>query len=318
MAPRPTILLFSPRRRRLYFRVLLALFALAAPVLFLYATGYRFERLTGLMKTGGIYVGAELSGTEIYLGGELIHETGTFRRAFFIDDLAPATYTVAVQKAGYHPWEKTLAVFPHRVTEAQAFNMPQEPVLTLIPRTLTSQSAIATSTRPLPNPLYEELLAAFAPTAATSTAANTPTRAALARRAGTGASTTPSSVLAETATTTKTFRGMNLFETKDGIVARWTREAESVPFYFCRNGGECASEIALNTLGERPAHFDFFPGTADLALVALRSGVYVTELDNRSGQNIQPLFLGPQADFRVIGGGIYSKTADAEIYKVEI
>ena len=308
MAPRPTILTLAQGRRRAYFRVLLALFVLAAPVLFLYATGYRFERLTGLMKTGGIYVGAELSGTEIYLNGELIHETGTFRRAFFIDDLAPETYTIAVRKDGYHPWEKTLAVFPHRVTEAQAFNMPQEPVLTLIPRTLTNQSAVATSTRPLPNQLYEELLAAFAPTTATSTAA----------RAGAVATSTQVSARAAAATTTKAFRGMELFERGDDIVARWTREAESVPFYFCVNGGQCASEITLNTLSERPSHFDFFPGTADLVLVVLKSGVYVTELDNRSGQNIQPLFLGERADFRVIAGGIYVKTTDADIYKVEI
>ena len=284
MAPKPTIFTLPRGRRRMYFQLLVAVFVVAVPLLFLYATGYRFERITGLMETGGIYVGAELSGAEIYLNDTLVHETGTFRHAFYIPDLDPGKYTISVSKPGYYSWGKTLEVYAQIVTEAQAFNLPKDPPLELIPQTFTNQTTNATTTVLLSNPVYEETKALFATT---------------------------------TATTTKESRGMQLSDDGAHIVARWLRTAESAPFYFCVREGECVDHIPLNTKGEQPSYFDFFPGTTDLVLVTLPDGVYATEFDNRSGQNIQPLYLAPHADFRVIDGVIYVKTDD-RIYKVEL
>lgn len=314
MSPKPSIRTLSRRRRRVYFQFLLAVFVVAAPVLFLYATGYHFEWITGLTKTGGMYVGAEQLGAEIYIDGELVHETGTFRRAFYIQDLKPGVYTVTVSKPKFHPWNKTLMVYESIVTEAQAFNMPEEPVLTLIPATFTNQTANATSTKLLPNPLYTELAEHFIEKTATSTKQTAASAGTGGRRGG----TVPSLVSLPTATTTKTFLGMELSDDGSRIVARWMRDKGSIPFYFCIREGECVEEIQLNTKEGKPVSFDFFPGATDLAIVTLKDGVYVTELDNRSGQNIQPLFATPGADFRIIDGGIYVKTADETIYKVEI
>ncbi len=321
MPPKPTIATLSRTRRRVYFRLLVSVFVLAVPLLFLYATGYRFDTLTGLMETGGIYVGAEQADAEIYINCELLHETGTFRRAFFIQDLKPGRYTIAVSKEGYHPWGKTLPVLAHRVTEAQAFNMPKEPVLTLIPLSFTTQTTnrattTATSTVLLSNPVYEAINTAFATTTATTSATGAPLKVP------SGAVSTSTSVASvmDISTTTKTFRGMQIYDAGKHIVARWTRDGENIPFYFCEltvAEVECPHEIVLNTKEEKPSHFDFFPGTTDLVIVTLKDGIYVTELDNRSGQNIQPLYLTPGADFRVIDGGIYVKV-DARIYKVEI
>jgi hypothetical protein len=314
MAPRPTILTLSSTRRRVYSRLLIGVFVLAVPVLFLYATGYRFEGLTVWTKTGGIYVGAELPGAEIYLDGELVHEIGTFRRAFYIEDLDPDSYTVVVSKGGYQSWEKTLEVQAHRVTEAQAFNLHKEPLLILIPPITTNQTPNATtaptSTPPVVNPLYQRIRAAFATTTATSTVSTL--LQPKVRAVGLAISTTTALV----ATTTKEFLGMQLYDEGTRVGARWMREKESIPFYFCIQDGVCVDTIALDTK-EKPSHFDFFPGTTDLALVTLRDGVYVIELDNRSKQNIQSLFLAAGADFRVIDGGIYVRTP-SEIYKVEI
>ena len=312
MSPKPAIKTLSRRRRRSYFQLLLAIFVIAAPFLFLYATGYRFESLTVFTKTGGIYVGAEQADAEIYLNSELVHETGTFRRAFYVQDLKPGTYTVRVSKEGFHPWGKTLPVYEHIVTEAQAFNMPEEPLLILIPSTFTNQTANGTTTAIQPNPIYKAIAAHFAMTTATST------RAAVSVPSLRGGITTSATSSLRVATTTKEFRGMQLSETGGRILAQWTRDAESVPFYFCIQEGICTDEIELNTKEERAKYFDFFPGTTDLALVTLTDGVYVTELDNRSGQNIQPLYLSAGADFRIVDGGIYVKTADDTIYKVEI
>lgn len=319
MSPRPTILTLSIARRRVYFRLLLLIFIIVVPILFLYATGYRFEGLTLLTKTGGIYVGAEESGTEIYLDNELVRETGTFRRAFYIQDLKQGTYTVRVAKDGYHSWEKVLIVHEHIVTEAQAFNMPEEPILVLIPSTFTNQTVNATSTVPLLNPVYRELLAHFV--TATTTATSTVARGLERRRAeaeATGTSNAFSTIGNVGTGTTKTFRGMRLYEDKERIVARWMRTAENIPFYFCVREEGCVENIMLNTKEEKPSHFDFFPGTSDLVIVTLKGGVYVTELDNRSGQNIQPLYQASGADFRIIDGAIYVKIVDDTIYKVEI
>ena len=311
MSPKPAINTLSRKRRRVYFQLLLVAFLIVAPVLFLSATGYRFETLTGLTKTGGIYVGAEQLGAEIYINGELVHETGTFRRAFYVQDLKPGIYTISVSKEGFYPWDKTLEVYESIVTEGQAFNMPEEPVLTLIPATFTYQTANATTTALLPNPLYQEIAEHFTEKTATSTK-----KTMAARGIGTP-TTVPALVSLPTATTTKAFLGMQLSDGGGRIIARWMRDTDSVPFYFCIRAGECVDEIVLNTRDEKPISFDFFPGTTDLALVTLKDGVYVTELDNRSGQNIQPLFLAAGVDFRIIDGDIYVKTP-SEIYKVEI
>jgi len=305
MAPQVPISPLSPARRTFYFRVCITIFAVAVPVLFLYATGYRFEGITGLVKTGGMYVSAERSGAEIYVDGELVRETGTFRRAFFVQDLEPGTYTVEVTKAEYHPWGKTLSVYAHIVTEAQAFNMPVEPTLTLIPPTLAGQSTVATSSVLTENPVYVEIHTAFGTTTATSTLDTRPV-------------TDGGGTLTAVATTTKEFRGMRLSDTGAHIVAAWTRSSESIPFYFCTPEVGCADEIVLNTKGGKPSYFDFFPGSADLVIVTLLDGIWVTELDNRSGQNIQPLFLSEGADFRVVDGNIYVETADGQLYEVEV
>lgn len=307
MAPQPIILPLSRTRRRLYFRVLILVFVLAVPLLFLYATGYRFEGFTELVRTGGMYVGAERAGAEIYINGELVRETGTFRRAFFVQNLEPGTYEVRVTKPEYHPWEKTLAVYPHIVTEAQAFNMPHRPTLVPIPPTLETPAATAPST--VSNPLYERVDAAFATSTATSTLSTASLRTALERES--------TDLDAAMATTTKEYQDMMLFEIDGGVVAAWEGNSARIPFYFCQPEQGCADRIVLNTHGETPQHFDFFPGTADLVLVTLRQGVYVTELDNRSGQNIQPLIKETGADFRVVDGRIYLSVAE-RLYEVEI
>lgn len=306
MAPQTTIQPLSRGRRRFYSTALIAVFVIAVPLLFLYATGYRFEGLTNLVKTGGIYVGAERSGAEIFVNGELLHETGTFRRAFFVQDLEPGIYTILVKKDGYHPWGKTLPVYAHIVTEAQAFNMPLAPLLSPIPQSMVNTSS--TSTRPVPNPLYTDIMTAFA---------TTTVMIALEEVVTADTSEEATSTVAAVATTTKESQGMILREHEDEIVAEWTRGTANIPFYFCVPERACGREVTLNTRGETPLYFDFFPGSTDLAIVSLSDGVYVTELDNRSGQNIQPLFEGAGADFRVVGGAVYVKLGRS-LYEVAL
>ncbi len=309
----PTVTTLSRRHRRTYFQILLLVFVIVVPLLFLYATGYRFDGLTDFTKTGGIYIGAELSSADMYINNELVQETGTFRRAFYVQDLLPGTYEVKVLMDGYHPWFKTIMVSEHRVTEAQAFNLPEKPLLELISPTVPNDTRSGTSTMALPNPVYVKILATFATTTATSTT----TSKVKARATSTTLRTAVPTTSVEIATTTKEFRGMRLSEAGKRVIATWTRDSESAPFYVCPQDTTCVPSISVNTQGEQPASFDFFPGTMDLVIVTLKDGIYVTELDNQSGQNIQSLFLATGANFRIVDGSIYIKVG-ATLYQVQI
>lgn len=321
----------SRNQRRFYAYTLIGLFVLIFPLLALYARGYRFTLETGfeIVETGGIYVGTDEANAEIYINNQLVRETGTFRRAFFVQNLEPGVYEIRVEKAGNYPWYKTLNVYPQVVTEARAFNMTQDFILELIPEwvslvgrvglssdqgTMTNAPTIATSTR-IKNERYLNVLALFS----TSTAEHsTTTIETVLDLVGVNivlnAATTS---LIDLATSTKEFRGMQLLEHEDGVKAIWIRDEKNKPFYFCEFGSACKDEIMLNTDGEIPQWFDFFPGSTDLAVVSINDGVFVTELDNRSGQNMQPIIVGEEIDFRIFDGDIYIKD-DKRLYRVEI
>ena len=51
--------------------------------------------------------------------------------------------------------------------------------------------------------------------------------------------------------------------------------------------------------------FDFFPGSTDFVVVALKDGIYVVEVDDRSWQNVQPLVMGTNLAFHIENGSIY-------------
>ena len=129
----PQVQPLSYRHRNLFFYFLLAIFLGALPFLFLYASGYRFNLgQSGFVSTGGLYVAADKSGAEIYINDELVRETRVFRRAFYAQGLEAGTHKIHVQKEGHHTWTKELPVYPHLVTEAQAFNLPLVPTVRVI------------------------------------------------------------------------------------------------------------------------------------------------------------------------------------------
>jgi len=67
----------------------------------------------------------------------------------------------------------------------------------------------------------------------------------------------------------------------------------------------CTPEIILDRRGETVRDFDFYPGSTDLALLTLDSGVYVEEFDGRAWHNMQPIVLGKGFHARVQNGQIY-------------
>lgn len=237
----------SYTKRRRTFGLLLFIFLLSLPFLYLYATGYRFDldTPTDLIGTGGIYVAVERTGAEIYIDDELVRETRAFRRAFYAQNLDARTHRVHVQKEGHHTWVKELPVTPHRVTEAQAFNLPLDPQVRVISEwqsatgsaiirtSLLSTSTVnitlstttkATSTFSM-NPEYVALITHFS----TTTSVGEETIIEKFQQA-IEATTTTDMVIA---TTTKVSNGVRLSMVGDALYASWVGSFEQMPYYYC-------------------------------------------------------------------------------------
>ena len=135
--------------------------------------------------------------------------------------------------------------------------------------------------------------------------------------------TTPARVLAG---------GMELLVRGGELYAVWREDMQRVPYYFCVNQSGsstiaerygqhvaaaldtiaqstttelwrvgdrwCRPEIKLDRLRQAVYFYDFFPDRNDLVLLQLEDGLYVTEIDDRSWQNTQPLIIG--ADVAVV------------------
>lgn len=291
MASQISVQPLSRFKRSVYFLSLLLVFMIALPFLYLYATGYKFDGGTHIVPTGGLYVSADIRGAEIFINDELVRETGTFRRAFYLQDLEPGMYHVSVQKEDHQTWQKTLEVFPQIVTEAEAFTFPvafeKEEILPFLIDVDTGSSTEEV------NPFYETLTEVFSAT--TSIEENSVVRE-------------EDGVLQATVgTTTKESGGMILSEDHEGaLVAEWTRTLDTIPYYFCDTQKECDTRIVID-VDEIPEYFDFVPGNNNLVLLVLESGVYVSEIDPRDTQNRQRLYEGSALDARVYEGGVFIK-----------
>lgn len=353
----------NTRKRAFAFAVLV--FIISLPFLYMYATGYRFDvqKPTTLVSTGGLYIAVERTGAEIYIDGELMRETRTFRKAFYAQGLDVGTHRVHVQKEGFHTWVKELPVSKRLVTESEAFNLPLVPQVrvisewvsatgtAIVPALLANASStnelIATSTRRTnlftKNLEYQDLVRLFATTTSTSTESGSTAQQIKDIILRTGTTTTES--VDETATTTKHANGVRLYEIEDEVFATWEGSFEQMPYYYCASDfppystttasstvydmadideeeivdesfvmhpvqtvtqdASCDPTIRIGANNRDIRAFDFFPGSNDLVLVLLDDGVYVTEIDDRAWQNMQPLFLGEDLRMSTMGGSIY-------------
>ncbi len=239
----------SYKNRNRTFIFLLLIFMVSIPLLYLYATGYRFDFAmpSNFVGTGGLYVAVERTGAEIYIDGELVRETRVFRRAFYAQNLDPKTHRVHVQKEGHHTWVKELPVTPHLVTEAQAFNLPVSPqvrvisewnsatgspiIRTALITASTTNDVLATSTKAtttfMINSEYVTLIEHFG-----TTTEEKKEETLIKRLEGAlTATTTPEEIIE--ATTTKETNGVRLYEASERLYAAWVGPFEQMPYYYC-------------------------------------------------------------------------------------
>lgn len=283
----------SLKRRRIYLGFFSVIFIVTIPLLILYATGYRLSSALNIIRTGGLHISVPYSGAQVHIGDEIIKETSVFQKNIFIQNLRPGSYEVKVTKDGMQTWSKRLIVFPQTVTEGFSFLISKQPIIEEVSEFLVDKnSEPSTTTKSVPkklikNSTYSEAILLF------STSTN------------------------KTATSTeflKTKRKLSVENINGVLHVIWQGDQDSTPYYFCINQ-ICKKEVVIKT-GSKVKSFDFFPGRDDLLVVALSGGIFVVDIDDRSGHNIQYLMEASNLDFRIKDGEtIYIKDGK-KLYRV--
>lgn len=278
MPAEPTIKPLPYKHRTWIFRLFFLVFLLALPAIIFYATGYRFEftrNSTSIISTGGMYISVPAEEASIYLDEELVRDIRVFRRASYIQNLDVGQHRLHVQGEGLYTWVKELPVYPHIVTEVQAFNMPLVPQIRLIAPyqsfsgegvyvdrststlaadfenasstvVVTASSTMATTTL-LANQEYEYVESLFGTTTEDGTLVDKMVQGVNEAFTFSPATSTIATST-ELATTTLTVRNMKLYESGGELYATWVGRDTEIPYYFCIDH-EAASTTRL-TYGE--------------------------------------------------------------------
>jgi len=260
-------------QRKLIFILLLVAFLLALPMFMFYATGYRYDILSdkpSITATGGLYIAAETEESAIYVDGLEITDARVFRNASYIQGLVPNLHRVHVQAPDRHTWVKQLSVYPHIVTEAEAFTLPLVPQVRPITRFETVRGEVvfkvATTTEiVLPGasttvPLFlstttatstfevsqEYVLLSELFEEQASTTAFIKKQNEVSKNDFGFATTTPTTTL-ELATTTVVRNNLALREAGDEVVVVALGTGRQIPHYFCTTQIELEGALISET-----------------------------------------------------------------------
>lgn len=212
----------SPRKRRMYVWLFVALFFISVPLALLYAGGYRYKPGYGLVQTGGIFVSVPYSDATVLLNGAEIGRSSILNRNIYVDDLAAATYEVNAIREGMHPWTRILVVEPKLVTDVDVFLVPQ----TLRVVQVVASNTAASGTTQVSSQVFSAYQGAFKIAPATTTAS----------RLGT------------------------LDVENSGVFLRWKKEEAVLPSIYCVRPSSCVSEIAIAANGQGIPNAAFFSG----------------------------------------------------------
>lgn len=106
--------------RKTLFLIFAAFFLITAPLVVLYAEGYRLDwNRKSVVKTGALYLEARPAPVEMYLNQKLRKKTLPLFPGVYTGNLIPKSHLVEIKKEGYFPWRKNLRVSPKLVTEAK-------------------------------------------------------------------------------------------------------------------------------------------------------------------------------------------------------
>lgn len=77
---------------------------------------------------------------------------------------------------------------------------------------------------------------------------------------------------------------------------------------FVNNG--CRTDIKIDRQNREVLDFQFFPTSNNLVLLLREDGLFVTEIDDRSWQNTQPVYYGESLEMVIYRGGIFIKDGE--------
>ncbi|MBI2056085.1 MAG: hypothetical protein HYT37_01790 [Candidatus Sungbacteria bacterium] len=139
--------------RKLLFYFFIFLFVIIAPVLTAFSLGYTFNtKTTTVEKTGGIFVKSKVPRLSIFLDGAFQKETALLSGGALLTELAPRTYLLRIEKEGYQPWFKTVAIQESLVNEFR--NIVLVPHTEFTSRATTTKEEITRLSPPPPAKLY--------------------------------------------------------------------------------------------------------------------------------------------------------------------
>lgn len=98
---------FTRPVRRFVLILFVAAFFIIAPLVILYATGYRYDWKNGLLReTGGISIDILPKNTTVYLNGLKLQDTMPVR----LKNITPQKYSLRLSAPGYYDWQKEIEV----------------------------------------------------------------------------------------------------------------------------------------------------------------------------------------------------------------
>jgi hypothetical protein len=275
----------SPIVRRIYLALFMLLFAAMLPAVIFYADGWRYKAGFGFVRTGGIYIGVPYADADVSVNGEHIGRSGFLDRNFYLGDLAPASYTVYVERDGYRPWTRQLTVEEQLVTDARALLLPIEITPVRLMLATSSASQDTATIRIVPRATITEYAAIFAATSSAST-------------------TIPIDEQ----------EGIGLFLDRGSLSARWIQENSFPPSQFCERPSSCVDTIVLEN-NARVSDAHFFRGGV---VYSTEGGeVHFVEADVRPSPLHMLFFSAAQPHVRIIDDVLVVKSG-TEYYEISL
>ncbi|MBT7431959.1 PEGA domain-containing protein, partial [bacterium] len=107
-------------QRRLYLLFFIILFFLTAPVIVLFAKGYRFDTVNNIfVYSGSITIKSAPRDIDIYVDNKKQKKSklSVINGSYTLNGIRPGKHTIACKKEGYTSWSKTINVHSGISTE---------------------------------------------------------------------------------------------------------------------------------------------------------------------------------------------------------
>jgi hypothetical protein len=227
------------------------------------------------------------SDVEVFFNDVLQNDIKKLKSGFFIDDLYPAKYFISIKKEGFSSWGKDVVVRGSKVSEIYPLIIPTKLDAHEIPAQVEESRGFFgsnASTTLVTNDIFVDTLKLFSK---------------------------------ETGLESITRRSINLWHDGNSVYFVWKGKDSSAVPVFC-GVYDCTATSTAYTALEKINRVDFLPGRNDVLLVALPSGLYAVEMDNKPPQHSAQIYSGKNADFHIEDGEILYVKDGVMLFQIDI